>query len=431
MDSSYSLNGCLIFGDTNYPISVPVYTKRNSNRVFVPKTDPNFLILDFYYLEEGSYPIWSTSSGVRELRKTDIGQFAAIPIIENDEVSLIHPTWSEAEIRERVPKVSNEALKMLFSLKSRIAKAPLPSWELAEQFEWDELLETPVSSRYWVSKFRAKVDSARLQDRLTPEIKERSLSIVNRWISNFSAKAPLENLEKIMQVPGLELHPDKQKEILFERLVHLLQAKGIQIPKKELQRYSEIFPHGVVSSVKYRYGGDYDFWTKRGEIQSALLESVFRRFEKEENAALDPHSWSIGELQKWKLYFETIYGVEERNDLLIRPFLDLLDSCIGYLSDISRNTQTIFRLLNGGRVSRFEFEIVMRAIGMRDDLGILLNEDRALALKRISDLHEKLSLLTGITKPQVSPDDAAFAYKEISYHGLDELLEMYQETRDR
>ncbi|EFO30916.1 UV-damage repair protein [Roseibium sp. TrichSKD4] len=424
----YRLYGCLKFGSSTYPVTVPVYQRDRSNRLFVPKTDARFLILDFYSLDEGAYEVLIGEVRDQNLLRTDIGSFACVPLLEGNNSYFVDPNWSVQQIQKFEPKLAQNTIKAFLSLRERILKKSYNDPREDEEIVDNAFLEIPVSSRYWVSKFRAAVTSASNNGRLSSKRKIYFRNQRKEWIRRFSNKAPLVCLEQILEAPEIAIGNKSKTSIFLTRFALQLRSKGLSIPKSELKRYAQLFPNGAVAELQIRFRNAVDMAQVQRELNDNVYSAVLKRFDREHVDPFDPHTWQLDELKNWEVFFRSVYG-KERIPKQVADLIDgLLNYSIAYLADISANYEDLEHLIYYGQAGPYNTPRLLNAVGMKSEELSLTKEKRAAVIERIRQLNSKMELLSAIVNRQ-SLDEVreTTGFKSIDYNNLKSILNYGEE----
>lgn len=274
MNFQYDLKGCISFDETEYSISIPILTERSSNRIFIPKTDVHFNVLDFYVIEDFDYPIkWLNSKQVSTVK---IGDKCPVPIIVDEKVYLIDPTYDIAEIRRKHPELIEAAIKAFVSLRDR---TKLSEWDFVETFPRD--LTEPVRSRYWVSKYLAYVRSKYESSASSEFWLGTATKIRDVWIEKFAHKAQFRMVDDLFKLKELPMSHVEQDKILVARFDKLFRSKAFNIPATEVSAYEERFSEGIINAAKrFDDGAAYTAWEMQSvysRIISTYCESLRSR----------------------------------------------------------------------------------------------------------------------------------------------------------
>lgn len=420
MDDRYNLFACIDFGTDSYSISVPVLRRRNSNYVYIPKSDHFFIVLDFFEILDLGYAIKHVDA--KDERPVQIGQKAPVPIVDDGNVYVLDPEWTETEIRTWLPNLGNEAVKAFLSLRSRMGTAPVPAEHLDIRAAMDDLLTEPVRSRYWISKFSALVRSAFARGVPPPDLLERVENARLRWLDKFSAKSSLKLVQGVLEIPHLKLQPSSANRVMLHRFESMLMTKGIFISRTELRAYERMFPEGIFDAIKQETGGQYEFWSRRNAISEFVAAQVYELVypsDSTQGRIYDPSRWTIGELSSLLLFFEVVAGKDTGLDNSRQYFHPLFEKCLEqvqlFLGDRYRLSSAVFRtqppapwyvreILGALRLSASEFPD--------------RSEEWLDVLRDVVELYRKLVVVSKIVRPNTAdlPDD------DVALEGIDYTL---------
>ncbi|MER8492535.1 hypothetical protein NKH53_30550 [Mesorhizobium australicum] len=419
MIDRYDLFACADFETDTFAISIPVLKRRASNYLYIPKTDNFFIVLDFYEVLDVGYSL-KYLEPIDE-RPVQIGHKAPIPIVENGEVYVIDPEWTEAEIRARLPRLGNEAVKAFLSLRSRIGSAGLAPADHADiNSAMDDLLRLPVRSRYWISKFSALVRSAFERGEPPHNLLEKVEAARLNWLEKFSAKSSLKLVQGILEIPHLKLQPTSANRVMLHRFESMLITKGIFISGTELRAYERMFPDGIFEAIKQETGGQYDFWSRRTAISEYVAQQTYELVypaDSTQGRIHEPDRWTVGELSSLLLFFEVVAGKDTGLDNSRQYFPPLFDKCLEQvqtvLGDRYRLTNVVFRTQPPPPWFLRELMELLRTPAIQFPTS---PEEWLKPLKEIIELHRKLVVVSKIVRPNTSTlDDTDIVFKGIDY----------------
>ncbi|RWO46332.1 hypothetical protein [Mesorhizobium sp.] len=418
MDDRYDLFGCIDFGTDSYAISVPILRRRNSNYVYIPKTDNFFIILDFYEVLELGYAVKPVNAS--DERPVQIGHKAPVPIVQEREVYVVDPDWTESEIRSRLPRLGNEAVKAFLSLRSRLSAAHSPAEHADIGAAMDDLLTDPVRSRYWISKFSALVRSAFARGTPPPNLLDQVENARLKWLDKFSAKSSLKLVQGILDIPHLKLHPASANRVMLRRFEGMLLTKGIFISKSELYAYERMFPDGIFEAIKQETGGQYEFWSRRNAISEFVAQQTYELVypsDSTQGRIHQPKRWSVGELSSILLFFEVVAGNDTGLDNSRQYFAPLFDKCLEqvrlFLGDRYRLASAVF---HSKPPPPWYLREIMQALEIPASQFPSSSDDWLDSLRDVAELHRKLVIVSKIVRPNTSKlSDADIALDGIDY----------------
>lgn len=417
MHDTYEFFGCIDFRTDSYAISVPLLKREGSNYIYVPKTDQNFIVTDFYEMLDIGYDVQPIS--VSDYREISIGQKTPVPILESGHVFVIDPEWSDDEIRSRYPDLGTEAFKAFISLRSRMAgKAPQVNHDEVG-VGLDDLLSDPVRSRYWISRYSALVRSAFETGDPPASLKKRLEEARLQWLEKFASKTSLKHIKVMLELPHMPLDQDARRRVLMTRFERLLLAKGIFIPTVELRAYAQMFPDGILLSLFDDDDDRIPHWQRHQTLSRFLSDQMFELTQKpaaSEPRGADPDKWPKAEVDRLLEFFTALTRDSYRLDEPCKYLLPLFQRC---LQSIKLRTAKRHALIN--------------AIESRDDragngwdyfdLGWSehvhdYEVDWIEAVKKLIDDYDKLIAVSKIVRPLTRSQ----AESEIAFPGVDHAL---------
>lgn len=417
----YDLFGCIDFQTGTYAITVPLLRRRNSNYTYVPKTDNHFIVLDFYEIPDIAYDVKSVDS-VDE-RQVSIGEKSPVPIVQDGDVFIVDPDWNEADIRSKMPRLRNEAIKAFLSLRSRMAQtAPVQTGEADITEAVDDLLSQPVRSRYWISKFSALVRSTFERGDPSQELISKFESGRLRWLDRFSAKSSLKLVQGMLEVPQLKLQPESVNRVMLQRFERMLLTKGIHISRTELRAYAVMFPNGIFDAIKQETGGQFEFWSRRNAISEHVVDQTHELVypaDSTQTRIHEPSRWSVGELSSLLMFFDVVARSDTALDNSRQMFIPLFNKCLEqvqqFLGDRYQLSNAVFRPRDAPSWLLSE---MFRALDMRV-VQVPPSSERWLeTLRGITELHRKLLAVSKIARPNTTGLDD----KDIVFEGIDYVL---------
>lgn len=419
MDDRYDLFACIDFGTDSYSISLPVLKRRNSNYFYIPKTDNHFIVMDFYEIHDLGYALQYVNASDENV--VQIGHKAPVPVVEEGQVYVINPDWTEAEIRDRLPRLGNEAVKAFLSLRSRLGIAPTHADHADLRAEMDDLLSEPVSSRYWISKVSALVRSAFARGEPSAEFLERVENARLKWLEKFAVKSTLKLVQGVLDIPHLKLQPDSTNRVMLHRCERLLLTKGIHISRTELRAYERMFPDGIFEAIRRDEIGDpYGFWRRRNAISDFVASQTYELVypsDITQSRIQEPNRWSVIELSSVLLFCEVIARNDTGLDIARQYFLPLFNKCLEqvqiFLGDRYRLSSAIFQ--TQPPPPWFVREI-LEALRIPLSKFPHSSDEWLNVLREIVELHRKLVIISKIVRPNtVNLEDKSVGFEGVDY----------------
>lgn len=377
------------------------------------------------------YQFMSTSYRIQTLMEElpiNIGEKTPIPIIENSGVFFVDPDWTEIEIRQFHKDLSNEAVKAFVSLRTRLAIKAQESAQDNFSLQIDELLKEPVSSKYWVSRFRALVRSAFQANRPPEALVEQMKSVRDDWLKRFATKMSLPMVQLLCDLSEIPLTDEGRKKVLLHRFEQRFASKGIRLPKSELADHKRLFPEGIVSAISDDSLDRPEYWARTSAIGKLVDDQLFHVFDtRSELEVDDPRKWSISELERLLLLFEVLDGntylfesagtrFEPIRIVVLNQLLDLMSSRYEWTNALSGRDYSAYFL----RYRENLLEIPS-AEGFRD-IERLIN-----IIAGVERLYKKLTVLTKIIRPPARKKaDSELVFPELDHALLDVLLEAHR-----
>ncbi|WP_242216862.1 hypothetical protein [Shinella zoogloeoides] len=416
--------GCIDFETDSYAISIPVLQKQRSNYVYIPKTDHHFIVTDFYEIEELNYRVHYLD----EQMPVTISKKTPVPILEAGRAYIIDADWNDTEVYANHPRLGKEAVKAFISLRSRMGAKSADVAHVEVEAGIQDLLGTPVRSKYWISKFSALVRSAFTSGQPSGELLRTMEDARLRWIEKYSTKTTLKLVLQLMQVQHLTLQASQARKILLRRFEGILATKGIYIPKSELIAYKELFPEGILPAIRADAEDHFDYWARGGQIGKLVNDQVYTLLnpvDQSQSRKHEPGKWSLPELERILLFFTVLGGDDhllEQAGGFFHPLYDvLLADLEHYASDRYEWTSALSGRVRQGfldDLSRIT-DIVPTDRAPEDDewmkiIGVVLNNLR------------KLEVLARIVRlPLRSRDSQEVAIKGIDYRLFDALKKVH------
>lgn len=426
MDSSYNLFGCIDFETDSYAISVPLLKKKTSNYIYIPKTDHNFIAIDFYEVQALGHSIHHLPE-----RAIALGERVPVPILFDGTAYVVEVDWSEAEIRSQHPALDNEAVKAFLSLRKRLASKPAESVHDEIGIELDDLLRHPVRSQYWISKLSALVRSAYEAGDPPESLVEAVEEARQRWLEQLATKSSLKLVTQIMNMTHLQMPEDAAKNVLLKRFEVLVSSKGIYLPLNEIKAHQALFPKGILPAIR-EVNDQYEYWRVGDKISKLVadqLHDALIRWEHPTEGA-NADRWSHAELKRL-LSFLTLMGAEdfllERAAYTFHPlYADLLFKLKPVLSNRYEWTAAI-----QNEEYHDEFRAALARYSVAFPEGVYVVDDTWLTIiGRILEDYRKLITLRKIVWPhQRKKDDDEVAFEELDHTLIDILTRAHQKRR--
>ena len=419
MNLSYEMKGCVSFEGSDLVFSVPILTDRGSNRVFIPKTDNHFNVLDFYEMEDIEYPIhWLHPKQFESVR---IGNKCPVPLMVGGTAFIINPADDAHAIRQEHPTLNDSAVKAFVSLRERMRLAaqdmPLEDWHTIHRFP-EELIR-PVRSRYWISKFAAHVRSVH-EDKTTinPAWIESANSARNKWIDMFAHKAPFRMIKDLFDVHELPMSKLEQDRVFITRFDNLFRAKWFNIESPEISGYEARFPQGIINAAKsFDEGASYTAWNMQAEY-SRIIDSHCRNLRARYAPDTGDSVWNLSFLDLTRIlrvikllaadefYFEdALYPLKDIFHSGTNSLMTMLNALDGILKPEKRTNRKLDLLAISlfGAGAGFPYE--------EDYFSVKFGE-------MLHDYHRKLLMLYQIINPHLR----LLKLREIAIEGIDPQL---------
>lgn len=427
MLDSYELFGCINFRTDSYAISIPLLKKQAANYFYVPKTDNFFNIIDFYEVLDVEYEF--IEFPVADKRMVELGQKTPVPIIENDQVLLIDPTWSADEIRQNYPKIETETLKAFISLRARLAEISAVDSQLLIEHDIDELLEKPVRSKYWISKFRALIsaahESGQPSENLSNKIEEARLL----WLEKFATKSSLGLVLGVLDTPHLQIDADKRLSMLVRRFERILLEKGLHLPRADLNAVGDLFPDGLLKAIERDSADQFQRWDRLSAISRFVAQQVFHRFTSthmSEEEIHNPSQWTVSELKLYLRFYRIIASDDYWLDDSSKYFSQLFHESLGLIEIISMYKYQFVNMIMDGHITNGSQE-VMELLGRLDIRGPHSNDYWLHVLRDILIEYEKLFVVSKIVRPSTRKHpNKEIAFDAVDHNFMDTIKRAYQ-----
>lgn len=429
MDDYYHLSGCIDFLTDSYAISIPVLRKQNSNYTYIPKTDRNFIITDFYEISSLDYQVHYLPE-----RKVSISEKTPVPILFGGSAYVLDADWSESEIRRHCPSLGTEAIKAFLSLRKRLADIPVDvvREEVAREFE--DLLKHPTRSQYWISRLGALVRSAYEGGEPDQVMRATMDDARGRWLERFSTKASLKLVMQILNIPHMKMPEHVAKRVLLKRFEGLISRKGIFLPGSEIAAHSEIFPEGILPAIR-AVNDQYDYWRMGDKISKLVNDQLYELFrrgddESEDNTRQNPDRWSLTELRRFLEFFKVIGSDDFLLDRAAYAFHPVYSHLVSKLKGVLANRYEWTKALRHERINGvFQDELsnystlFPGSIRLPDELWLEV-------IGRILVDYRKAVVLQKIVRPHVrrTPDEE-IAFEEFDHVLIDGLIDAFQQRK--
>lgn len=276
-------------------IGVPVFVALRGNEMFVPEMDSDFRISAFieFFNEDGFQIVYDLPSEFSNQRCA-IGAPTPMPFWISNKCYVIN---GDADKEEPVKMFGAGALRnpvladlsrLLDDARSgRIAEREKEwtSQKIANSFA-DVFYETPVRSRYWITRYRVAVANARRIAKPPHPIDTKLREVAGEWFRRFGTKTDLRKLCGMLGSSANEIFSKRQMtDIIFAFLINeFSEANHVEMETylKEKSLHS-LFPLGLYNHyiehgwprVPFRYKKPRDF-TER------MLQELWEGRERED-----------------------------------------------------------------------------------------------------------------------------------------------------
>ncbi|ULJ72989.1 hypothetical protein [Rhizobium gallicum] len=416
MIDTYLMVGCVDFETDAYAISIPVLQRERSNYIYIPKTDHHFIVTDFFEMPEFTYRIRYCD----KKRPVSISEKTPVPILEGDHVYVLEADWTDAEIGERHPRLGREAVKAFISLRSRMAARATESAHGEIEEGVQDLLNDPVRSKYWVSRFAALVRSAFESGEPSRVLVQMMEDARLKWIEKYSTKTTLALVMHLMEVPGLELRSDAAKKVLLRRFEGLLGTKGIFLPRSELVAHEKIFPEGILPAIRVDADGEYDYWRRGSEIGRKIndqIHALLHPADSTRNRAYDHQRWSLTELDRILRLLNVLGGEDHLLEQAGGFFYPLFDSLLEDMTACLSNRYEWTSALSG-RVNVQFLNLVCQMLDVPPYERAPATEQWLKIIGGVLEYFRKLVVLAKI----VGPANRRKKDSDIAFQGIDHAL---------
>ena len=404
----YELFACIDFETDSYAISVPLLKRAGSNYTYIPKTDHNFMVTDFYEMMEIGYPL--SHLNIEDQVYVSIGELAPVPILENGTIFVVDPAWSADEIRSKHPRLGTDAFKAFISLRTRMAAKPLDQIHEEIGHSLDELLEDPVRSRYWISRYSALVRSAFAAGKPSQQLEQRMQDARELWLTKFGSKTSLKHVQALIDLKLMPLDETKRNRILTQRFERLLLTKGLYLPISELRAYGALFPSGILSSL-FKYDHEPPAWQRLQTLSRFLSNQVYDLTQRIVDGAPRgdvPDRWNIEEVERVLTFFTTVSGDTYDLDEPAKYFLPIFQNLLATIREKTANRSLLISVIEDSARSQHHSHFYLGEFAHNWKYGI----------RKLLEEYEKLVVLSKIVRPVTRhlPSD------EILISGIDYLL---------
>lgn len=417
MHDTYEFFGCIDFRTDSYAISVPLLKRDGSNYVYVPKTDHNFIVIDFYEMLDIGYDVRPLSFA--DYREVSIGQKAPVPILENGHVFVVDTELSDDELRGRHPNLGTEAFKAFISLRSRMAAKPPQVSHDEIGVGLDDLLSDPVRSRYWISRFSALVRSAFEAGDPPASLKERLEDARLQWLEKFASKTSLKHIKAMLELPHMPLGHDGRRRVLMKRFERLLLSKGIFVPTVELRAYAQMFPDGILFPLFDDDDDKTPSWQRHQTLSRFLSDQMFELTQRPvggEPRGDDPDKWPKAEVERLLEFFTALTAESYRMDEPCRYLLSLFQNCLGSIKLRTAKRHALIHAIESNHDRRGN-ERVYFDLGWSEHVHDY-EVDRIEAVKKLIDDYDKLIVVSKIVRPLTRKQPE----RDIAFPGVDHAL---------
>jgi hypothetical protein len=238
-------------------IGVPVFTALRGNSMFVPEMDGDFGIRNLleFYNEQGFRLAYDLPAEFRN-QTFEVGSSAPIPFWIS---GACHVIIGDADKGEPEKLFGREARRNPVLLDIARLLDDARSGRINDRFdEWaaetisnsfaDVFYETPVRSRYWVTRYRIAVAKARKMTQPPHPIDVKLRQVATEWFHKFGSKTELSKIGGMLGRSSNEIFSRRQiTDILFAFLMNKLTENNMP----ELESYFEegtlhkAFPDGL------------------------------------------------------------------------------------------------------------------------------------------------------------------------------------------
>ena len=239
-DLSYSYLGALDFQCSELHVSLPVFSRAGSNHTYIPKTNNQFDIVDFYEVSELLFGVIydGRTQTVRQSSK------CPLPVFENGAITIVDSGSPVQELSFLYPNLSSAAIKLVTSLIQRVNAMSSPA---RKDKDWQDILNAPpVRSKLWISRYKSATQHASINSRAQNEI---LWSKQKEWIEKFANKSSAKMVDSLLKAEPIALEPNVTREVHARRLVALTERLGFKIGRTDFDRFEKLFPHSLMNSI--------------------------------------------------------------------------------------------------------------------------------------------------------------------------------------
>jgi hypothetical protein len=279
-------------------IGVPLFQAVRGNEMFVPEMDGDFRVRQFTeFYNEDNYAIEYDIPRDFLNQRFSVGSPTPIPFWISNKMAVIQGDADKDEpIKQFGPNaLSNQVLadlcRLLDEARSGKINDRMKEWDaenIANGFG-DVFFETPVRSRYWVTRYRVAVARARKLTQPPHPIDNKLRLVAGEWFRRFGNKTNLGSLCGMLGTSASQIFSKRQiTDIMFSFLVNKLAYRDVSIIDEYAQERSihGAFPSGLYGHFIEHGWPRVPFEYTRVEnftdvMQNALLEGMeqenFRR----------------------------------------------------------------------------------------------------------------------------------------------------------
>lgn len=238
-------------------IGVPVFQAVRGNEMFVPEMDGDFRIRQFTeFYNEHNYPIEYDIPRDFQNQRFSVNSPTPIPFWIGNKIAVIQGDADKDEpIKQFGPSaLSNQVLadlsRLLDEARSGKINDRMKEWDaenIANGFG-DVFYETPVRSRYWITRYRVAVARARKLTQPPHPIDNKLRLVAGEWFRRFGNKTSLSNLCGMLGTSANQIFSKRQiTDIIFAFVVHKLASEDATITEEYARETSvhRAFPQGL------------------------------------------------------------------------------------------------------------------------------------------------------------------------------------------
>jgi len=272
-------------------IGVPIFTALRGNAMFIPEMDGDFRIQELleFYNEQGFQISYQLPEEFYN-QTFEIGSSAPIPFWIGGKSHIIIGDADKEEPEKlfgreaRRNSVLLDVSRMLDDARSGRIQDRFDDWaadNIANGFS-DVFFETPVRSRYWVTRYRVALAKARKLAQPPHPIDVKLRRVATEWFHKFGRKTELSKVGGMLGSSANEIFSKRQiADILFAFMMNMLEADNTN----EIDQYlneptlHKAFPGGLNlyyidhgwPRVPFDYYRENDFISR---MMSSLLEGA-------------------------------------------------------------------------------------------------------------------------------------------------------------